>query len=61
MSNEFWTYDTEWSSVEGVALLFNTLEEAEKHSLKRYLDLNMDEEDWRQLTSFYKFKVYKDE
>jgi len=54
---EFWTYSTEWSNVENIALLFKTLEEAKEHSLKSYLNYGLSEEDWKQLTSYYKFKL----
>lgn len=54
---EFWTYSTEWSSVEEIGLLFNTLEEAKDHSLKQFLNQSLDREDWKHLTSYYKFKL----
>jgi len=54
---ECWTYSTEFKNVEEVGILFTTKEEAEKHSLNLYLEQGMDEEDWKQLTSYYKFKL----
>ena len=54
---EYWTYGTEFKSVEEVGILFTTKEEAEKHSLSSYYDQGMDKEDWKQLTSYYKFKL----
>lgn len=57
MSKKFWSYSTEFEQVEEVGLLFLTLEEAKEHALHSYIIQGMDEEDWRQLTSYYKFKV----
>jgi len=54
---EYWTYSTEFKSVEEVGILFTTKEEAEKHSLKSYLDQGLTIIDWEQLTSYYKFKL----
>lgn len=56
---EYWTYHTEWERVEEIATLFKTLKEAEEDSLKRTLEQGCDEEDWRQLTQYYKFKVHE--
>ncbi len=54
---EYWTYSTEFEQVEEISTLFNTLEEAKQDALKRYLEQGCDEEDWKQLTQYYKFKV----
>ena len=54
---EYWTYSTEFKSVEEVASFFVNKEDAEKHALNSYLEQGMDEEDWKQLTSYYKFKL----
>lgn len=54
---EYWAYSTEFEQVEEIAILFNTLEEAKQNALKRYLEQGYDEEDWKQLTQYYKFKV----
>lgn len=56
---EYWTYSTEFEQVEEIATLFNTLEEAKQDALKKYLEQGCDEENWRELTQYYKFKVYE--
>lgn len=54
---EFYTYSTEFQQVEEIGILFNTLEEAKKDALERYLKLGCNEEDCNQLTNYFKFKV----
>lgn len=50
---EYWTYSAKWIIDTGV-LLFKNLEQAKTNSLKRYLNMGLDLENWGNSTNHYK-------